>query len=208
MLNAVKFAVVPVRLADSQSGKAIKKISCREDARDSRRSQVWRLSGPGALPAANRTKPNGDPMLVRTLAVWGTSQRPTLPGVLWMAVLLGTLVWLNGLHDGIFLAPPFAVTLTTLLYLPNVAIAQPFAVIVGSTTGAAIGTLLSLLVGFGPGVAMLAAIASLVVLPLLRAYHPPGIALAMFPPLLIPAGGLRFRPCCHLRSPRCSLPQS
>jgi CBS domain-containing membrane protein len=139
------------------------------------------------LPAANRTKPNGDPMLVRTLAVWGTSQRPTLAGVLWMAGLLGVLVWLSGLHDRIFLVPPFAVTLTTLLYLPNAASAQPFAVIVGSTTGAAIGTLLSLLLGFGPGVAMLAALASLVVLPLLRAYHPPGIALAMFPPLLHPS---------------------
>jgi len=38
--------------------------------------------------------------------------------------------------------------------------------------------------GFGPGVAMMAALTALITLPLLRAYHPPGVALAMYPPLL------------------------
>ena len=107
-----------------------------------------------------------------------------------MAVLLGTLVWLDRRHDGIFLVPPFAATMTILLYLPNVPIAQPFAVVCGSVLGATIGTVLTLLLGFGPGIAMLAALTALITLPLLRAYHPPGVALAMYPPLLHP--GLWF----------------
>jgi CBS-domain-containing membrane protein len=101
-----------------------------------------------------------------------------------MAVLLGILVWLDRRHDGIFLVPPFAATMTILLYLPNVSIAQPFAIVIGSTSGAAIGTLLSFAFGFGPGIAMAAALIALIALPLLRAYHPPGVALAMYPALL------------------------
>jgi CBS domain-containing membrane protein len=103
-----------------------------------------------------------------------------------MAVLLGALTWLDRQTDGIFLVPPFAATLTILIYLPDVAIAQPVAVVGGSVLGAAIGTLLSLLLGFGPGVATAAALATMIALPLLRIYHPPGIALAMYPALLHP----------------------
>jgi CBS-domain-containing membrane protein len=82
--------------------------------------------------------------------------------------------------------PPFAATMTILLYLPDVSLAQPFAVVFGSALGAAIGTALSLFLGFGPGIATVAALIALIVLPLLRAYHPPGVALAMYPPLSHP----------------------
>jgi CBS domain-containing membrane protein len=129
-------------------------------------------------------------MLLRIISHWGAAQRPTALGATWMAVLLGVLVWLDGQREGIFLVPPFAATMTILLYLPNVAIAQPFAIVCGSTFGAAIGTVLRVLLGAGPGVAMAAALTALIVLPLVRAYHPPGVALAMYPALLHP--GLWF----------------
>ena len=122
----------------------------------------------------------------RILTHWGTLYRPTAPGCLWMAVLLGALTWLNLGGDGIFLVPPFAATMTILLYLPSVSIAQPFSVVVGSVLGASIGTVLSMFLGCGPGVAMAAALTALIALPLLRVFHPPGIALAMYPALLHP----------------------
>ncbi len=55
-------------------------------------------------------------MLNRILRHWGTLQRPTVPGCLWMAVLLSALASLDG---GIFLVPPFAATMSILLYLPS-----------------------------------------------------------------------------------------
>jgi CBS-domain-containing membrane protein len=45
---------------------------------------------------------------------------------------------------------------------------------------------LSLFLGFGPAIAMVAALTAFVALPLLRAYHPPGVTLAMYPALLHP----------------------
>jgi CBS-domain-containing membrane protein len=129
-------------------------------------------------------------MLGRIITRWGTSHRPAVLGCLWMAVLLGGLAWLDLRRGGIFLVPPFAATMTILLYLSDVSIAQPFAIVFGSTLGAAIGTVLGWFLGFGPGVAVLAALTALIALPLLRAYHPPGVALAMYPPLLHP--GLWF----------------
>jgi CBS-domain-containing membrane protein len=122
-------------------------------------------------------------MLNRILRHWGTLQRPTVPGCLWMAVLLSALASLDG---GIFLVPPFAATMSILLYLLSVSIAQPFAVVFGSVLGAAIGTVLSMFLGFGPGVAIVASLTALIALPLLRVFHPPGVALAMFPALLHP----------------------
>jgi CBS-domain-containing membrane protein len=103
-----------------------------------------------------------------------------------MAVLLGGLAWLARHQGGILLVPPFAATLTILIYLPEVSIAQPFAVVVGSTCGAAIGSAVGAALGSGPVIASVAALAALVLLPLLRAYHPPGVALAMYPALLHP----------------------
>ena len=67
---------------------------------------------------------------------------PATAGSVWMAVLLGALVWLDLRRGGIFLVPPFAATMTILVYLPDVAVAQPFAIVFGSTLGAATGTVL------------------------------------------------------------------
>ena|SRR5579871_2742279 len=101
-----------------------------------------------------------------------------------MAVMLGALTWLD-LRDGaIFLLPPLAATLTILVYLPNTPVARPMTVVGGSVFGAAIGTVFSLVLGSGAGVAMLAALAAMIVLPMLRVFHPPGAALAMCPALL------------------------
>ncbi len=103
-----------------------------------------------------------------------------------MAVLLGALAALDRTRQAVFLVPPFAATLTILLYLSAAKIAQPFAIVVGSTTGAALGTALVGLLGGGPDVAAGAALLALVLLPFIRAYHPPGVALAMYPALLHP----------------------
>jgi CBS-domain-containing membrane protein len=126
------------------------------------------------------------PLLVRMVSRWGTTQCPSILTSLWMTVLLGTLVWFDRVGNGIFLVPPFAATLAILAYLSEVAIAQPFAVVCGSVVGAALGTGLATILGVGPGVAMLAALSAAIVLPLLRIFHPPGIALAMYPALLHP----------------------
>jgi hypothetical protein len=90
-------------------------------------------------------------MLGRMLKSWCTLHRPDMLGCLWMAVLLGSLTWLDFRDGGLFLIPPFAATLTILVYQPNVSIAQPIAVVCGSLLGAAIGTVLSVLLGFGAG---------------------------------------------------------
>jgi CBS-domain-containing membrane protein len=123
-------------------------------------------------------------MVSRNLTSWSTVQGLKLGGCLWTTVLLGALAWLNRQNDGIFLVPPFAATLTILVYLPNASVAQPIAVVCGSVFGAAIGTVFSLLLGVGAGVAILAAITTMVLLPLFRIFHPPGVALAMCPALL------------------------
>jgi CBS-domain-containing membrane protein len=123
-------------------------------------------------------------MLGHMLRSWCALHRPAMLGCLWMAVLLGALTWLDFRNGGIFLIPPFAATLTILVYQPDVSIAQPVAVVCGSLLGAAIGTVLSVLFGFGPGVALLAALTAMIMLPLLRVLHPPGVALAMCPALL------------------------
>jgi CBS domain-containing membrane protein len=128
----------------------------------------------------------GTRWLARVLARRGAALCPGLSAWLWMAALLGALAWLDHAHGGAFLIPPFAATLTILVYLPGVTVAQPLAVVCGSVAGAALGTGLSALLGFGPGVAMLAALSAAIVLPSLRIFHPPGIALAMYPALLHP----------------------
>ena len=102
------------------------------------------------------------------------------------------MLWLAGLHDGVFLVPPFAATASILLYLPDVPIARPLPVVIGSTCGAAIGTAFTWILGFGPVSALIAAVIAAVVLPLSRLYHPPGVALALYPALLHP--GAWFAP--------------
>ncbi|MFK4727385.1 CBS-domain-containing membrane protein [Bradyrhizobium niftali] len=123
-------------------------------------------------------------MLGRMLRSRCTLHRPDMLGCLRMAVLLGSLNWLDFRDGGLFLIPPFAATVTILVHQPNVPIAQPIAVVFGSVFGAAIGTVFSVLLGLGPGTALLAALTAMIILPLLRVFHPPAVALAMCPALL------------------------
>jgi len=95
---------------------------------------------------------------------------------------------LAGLEDnriGLFLIPPFGATLTILLSLPEASVAQPYAVVAGSVVGAAVETLLSLF-SRGSAMAVLAAVLAFGAVNLIRAYHPPGVALAMYLVLLHP----------------------
>jgi len=69
------------------------------------------------------------------LELWCGLHRPAVLGCLWMAVLLGALSFLDLREEGIFLIPPFAATLTMLVYQPSVAIAQPVVVVCGSVFG-------------------------------------------------------------------------
>ena len=126
------------------------------------------------------------PLPGRMLARWGAALPWNLSTALWIAAMLTALAWLGRSEQLALLIPPFAATLTIIAYLPEVAIAQPLAVVCGSVGGAAIGTGLTLLLGFGPEVAVLAALAAMIALPLLRIFHPPGVALAMYPALLHP----------------------
>jgi HPP family len=76
-------------------------------------------------------------------------------------------------------------TLTILMLLPDAPVAQPYALIVGSVCGAAVGMGISFL-GSGLVMAVLAMIAAFVVISLIHACHPPGVALASIPGLLHP----------------------
>jgi len=120
-------------------------------------------------------------MLSRMRKAWCTLIRPAVVGCVWMAGLLGPLTWLDLRDDR---DPPFAATLTILVYLPNASVARPIAVVCGSVLGATTGTIFSLVLGPGAGPALLAALAAMIMLPLLRVFHPPGTALAMCPALL------------------------
>ena len=120
---------------------------------------------------------------------WGTHSRPNLAQYAWIVLMFGVLAGLEHNRIGLFLVPPFGATLTILLMLPDASVAQPYAVVAGSVAGAAAGTLLSLFAR-GPAMAIVAAVLAFGVMNLLRAYHPPGVALAMYPLLLHP--GLWF----------------
>ena len=120
------------------------------------------------------------------LARWRTPYRLFWPGLVWMAALLGAVVLLEGARRGLVLVPPFAASLSILLNLSDVPIAHPVALVGGSTLGAALGTGLALALGGGPAVAALCAVLALGLLVALRLYHPPGVALAMYPALLHP----------------------
>jgi CBS domain-containing membrane protein len=99
--------------------------------------------------------------------------------------MFGVLAALEANRIGVFLVPPFAATLTILVLLPDAPVAQPYALITGSVCGAAVGTGTSFF-GHDIGMAVLAMIAAFVVISLIRAYHPPGVALASIPVLLHP----------------------
>lgn len=116
---------------------------------------------------------------------WGTKPSLRLSGYLWVVAMFGVLAFLEANRIRIFLVPPFGATLTILMLLPDAPVAQPYALIAGSVCGAAVGTAISFL-GSGPGMAVLAMIAAFVIISLIHAYHPPGVALASIPVLLRP----------------------
>ena len=86
----------------------------------------------------------------------------------------------------VLLVPPFAAALSIVLRLSKQDVAQPVPVVLGSTLGAANGTILSFAV-HGPIWAVVAAGATFVLLSTLRIYHPPALALSMYPLLLRPS---------------------
>lgn len=114
---------------------------------------------------------------------WGTAADLSAAQYVWVLCMFGLLAALETNRIGLFLVPPFGASLTILLVLPRAQIAQPYPLIVGSITGATVGTLLCL-VARGSVMAIVAAILAFGILNLIRAYHPPGVALAMYPPLL------------------------
>lgn len=109
-----------------------------------------------------------------------------LLGELWMTVLLGTLAWLGASRGAIFLVPPFGATLAILLYCPDAEIAKPRSVVCGSVAGAAIGTALAALLGADAAAAVAAALIAAIALTAFRVFHPPGVALAMYPAVMRP----------------------
>ncbi|MBN9617681.1 MAG: HPP family protein [Acidobacteriales bacterium] len=117
------------------------------------------------------------------LCSWGTTFRGNAAHYLWVLLMFAVLAGLKHNRIGLFLVPPFGATLTLLLVLPEASVAQPWAVVAGSVAGAATGVLLSL-VARGSVMAILAAVLAFAVMNLIRAYHPPGVALAMYPLLL------------------------
>ena len=117
--------------------------------------------------------------------LWGTKSRLNIAEYLWILAMFGVLAALEDIRIGLFLIPPFGATLTVLIDLPETPVAQPYAVVAGSVVGASVGTLLSLF-SRGPLMAILAAVLAFGIINLIHAYHPPGVALAMYPLLLHP----------------------
>jgi CBS-domain-containing membrane protein len=125
---------------------------------------------------------------LRTIVTsWGTEPKLSLPihSYVWALSMFGILAFLEFNNIGLYLVPPFAATLSILLLLPDAPIAQPYALIVGSVVGASVGTLLSLFAR-GLGMAVLAAIVACLLISVIRAFHPPAVALALYPLLFHP----------------------
>lgn len=121
----------------------------------------------------------------RIVGCWGTRSRLNLVEYLWIVSMFGLLGILEHNRIGLYLIPPFGASLTILLDLPDAPVAQPYAMIMGSVVGASVGTLLSLFAR-GALMAVVAAIAAFGIINLMHAYHPPGVALSMYPLLLHP----------------------
>ena len=122
-------------------------------------------------------------LCIRIFRCWGTKSRLNIVEYLWLLLMFGVLAVLEHDRIGLYLIPPFGATLTVLLDLPEAPVAQPYALIAGSVVGASMGTLLSLF-SHGSLMAIVAAVLAFGVINLIHAYHPPGVALAMFPVLL------------------------
>lgn len=107
--------------------------------------------------------------------------------LVWGVALLGLSAAMDqALHQvSIFLVPPFAAMVSILLYLPKQPVAQPLPVVLGSLFASALGTGTAVFV-HGPIPAAIVAAGLLWVLPRIGLYHPPAIALAMYPLLLNP----------------------
>ena len=116
---------------------------------------------------------------------WGTKSRLNIAEYLWILSMFGVLAGLENNRIGLYLIPPFGATLTILIDLPQAPVAQPYALVAGSVVGASVGTLLSLF-SRGSFMAILAAVLAFGIINLIHAYHPPGVALAMYPLLLHP----------------------
>lgn len=99
--------------------------------------------------------------------------------------MCGILAFLEDIRIGLYLIPRFGAKLTILLALPDASVAQPYAVIAGSVVGATVGTLLSFF-SHGTLMAIVAAVTAFCIINLIHAYHPPGVALAMYSLLLHP----------------------
>ncbi len=121
----------------------------------------------------------------RIVRRWGTRSQLNIAEYLWILSMFGILAMLEDNRIGLYLIPPFGATLTILLDLPDAPVAQPYALVVGSVVGASIGTLLSLF-SRGAVMAIVAAVMAFGIVNLIHAYHPPGVALAMYPLLLNP----------------------
>lgn len=123
--------------------------------------------------------------LLTVVESWGTKIRFNLSGYLWFLGMLTVLVALNRFKGGLFLVPAFLATLSIIHLLPEHPISQPYAVVAGSVTGAGIGALMTVF-GQGTIVAAIAAAVAFVFMHVIRAYHPPGVALALYTTLLHP----------------------
>lgn len=130
-------------------------------------------------------------LIALVLLRWRSDNRVSAARVTWFVLMLGVMAALEYVSDVrffqevIWLVPPFAATLSILLLLPAASIAQPIPIVVGSTLGAAIGTAAAVAV-HGPVFAVAAAVSTLLILSALGLYHPPGVALSMYPLLLHP----------------------
>ncbi len=130
-------------------------------------------------------------LLKQALVHWRSDSELTLASILWFIAMLGVMAGLDfltggpNIHRTIWLVPPFAATLSILILLPSASIAQPIPVVAGSTLGATLGAGAALAV-HGPFFAVIVAGMTLVMLSALRLYHPPGVALSMYPLLLHP----------------------
>ena len=116
---------------------------------------------------------------------WGTKSRLNIAEYLWILSMFGVLAGLENNQIGLYLIPPFGATLTILIDLPQAPVAQPYALVAGSVVGASVGALVSLF-SRGSFMAILAAVLAFGIINLIHAYHPPGVALAMYPLLLHP----------------------
>lgn len=122
----------------------------------------------------------------KILESWGTRMNFSVSAYLWFLCMLAVLATLQRDRVGLFLVPPFLTTLTILHLLPDSAIAQPYPVIFGSVVGAGIGTMMAAISHSTWSIVCAAGLA-FVVIHLLRAYHPPAVALSLYPSLLHPS---------------------